>query len=112
MTRPSLPDVLRVLPDPETRSLALSRFRDRGFSLDSFSRPAARAAMAEALTRAEDWLELDHPRRTGERAAIRRVRRALESEPSYDAMRFAAGSRGPARKRTAVAAAAASSTCS
>ncbi len=75
------PDVLRVLPDDETRSCALSRFREAGFSADSFGhRRGARVAMAEALTSTEDWLEVEHPRRTRERDAIRAVRRRLEQE--------------------------------
>lgn len=81
-------DVLAVLQDDETRSYALSRFRDAGFSADAFGhRRAAREALADALTRTEDWLEyreVDHPRRAHwyrpQREAIRGVRRRLEWE--------------------------------
>lgn len=69
-TRLTWPDVVRVLPEPETRSYALSRFRDSGFDADSFGhRRAAREAMASALTRAEDWLEITYlamTRQTGQ----------------------------------------------
>ena len=79
-------DVVRVLPDPETRSCALSAFRGSGFDADSFgTRRSAREALADALTRAEDWLELTYPRsprRQAERAAIRELRRRLEGEVS------------------------------
>jgi hypothetical protein len=84
------PEVLGCLAEDETRSYALSRVRDAGFTADEFSsgdasRGAARArwrgareAMADALTRTEDWLEMEHPRRERERHAIREVRRRLE----------------------------------
>ena len=79
--RVTYPEVLRVLPDDETRSYALSRFREAGFSADSFAhRPRARRAMVEALTSAEDWLEVEHPRRVRDRDAVRAVRRCLEQE--------------------------------
>ena len=82
------PDVLRVLQDDEARSFALSRFRASGFSPDDFGRVRrAREAMADVLTRAEDWLEMlgvDGRRRgatfEGLRIAIREVRRRLEWE--------------------------------
>jgi hypothetical protein len=93
------PDVLRVLTEDETRSYAMNLFSRSGFSADEFgsgetSRGARRArwrgareAMADALTRTEDWLEyqgIDHPRRAhrydAERVAIRDVRRRLEWE--------------------------------
>ena len=77
-------DVVRVLPDPETRSYALSAFRGSGFDADSFGhKTKAREALADALTRAEDWLELTYPRsprRQAERTAIRELRRRLEGE--------------------------------
>jgi hypothetical protein len=82
------PDVLRCLPEDETRSCAIGRYRDAGFAADSFGhRRNAREAMADALTRTEDWLEyreVDLPRRAhlyrAERDAIRDVRRRLEWE--------------------------------
>jgi hypothetical protein len=74
-------DVLRCLPDDQTRSYALSRFRESRFDADSFAtRIAARAALADALTATEDFLEVEHPRREGDRLAIRDVRRRLETE--------------------------------
>lgn len=83
-------DVLRCLPDDETRSHALDRFRSAGFSADEFGMPAigrgagrrrqAREAAADALARTEDWLESEHSRRTRDRDVIRTVRRRLEQE--------------------------------
>lgn len=74
-------DVLRPLQRDEARSVALSLYRARGYSPDDFGRVrAARGAMADALSRTEDWLEIEHPRCETERAAVRRVRRALEQE--------------------------------
>lgn len=74
-------EVLRCLgPGAETRALAISHFRKAGFSADSFAhKTKARQAAAAALTAAEDWLEVEHPR-AGERAAVRLVRRRLETE--------------------------------
>jgi hypothetical protein len=56
---------------------ALTRFRARGFEPDDFghSRPA-REAMADALARTEDELELRRARTD----LIRQVRRRLEQE--------------------------------
>lgn len=74
------PDVLRVLPGPETRSYAVALVRRAGFSADAFGHlREARAVVADALTRTEDWLEIrgGHVR---ERAAIRDLRRRLERE--------------------------------
>lgn len=80
-TRVTWADVVRALADDETRSCALSRFRDSGFSADSFGhRTEARRSLMEGLVRAEDWLEAEHPRRERERAALRDVRRRLEWE--------------------------------
>jgi hypothetical protein len=51
--RVAWPDVLRCLDRDQTRSLALSRFRDSGFNADSFGHSnKARLAMAEALAAA------------------------------------------------------------
>lgn len=81
-------DVLRALQDDQARELAVSHYRARGFGPDDFGhkRPA-REAMADALTFAEDRLELANlDQRAGTaardraRAAIRPVRRRLEWE--------------------------------
>lgn len=73
------PDVLRALDRDSLRSLALNRFRDRGFDAETFGRfSRARLAMAEALTATEDWAELAHPR--WDLGAVREVRRRLEAE--------------------------------
>lgn len=75
------PQVLGVLQRDQIRSRALTDFRAAGFTADQFARlNGARAAMVEALVRVEDWLELEHPRWTCEREAIRAIRRSLESE--------------------------------
>jgi hypothetical protein len=79
MNRVTWPEVLRALDRDETRSMALNQFRTSGFNADSFRRLIdARRCLARALTAAEDWVELEHPRwgRTG----IRAVRRRLELE--------------------------------
>ena len=77
-------DVLRAVQTDEARRLAMAHYRARGFEPDDFEhRRQARAAMADALTRTEDWLELagrDIESRRRERAAIRNVRRRLEWE--------------------------------
>lgn len=78
-TRPTWPDVLRALQDDETRSYALRRFREAGFSADSFAnKTESRATVARGLTEAEDWLELRYPKR--DRSALRDLRRQLEAE--------------------------------
>ena len=80
------PDVLQAMPEDETRSYAFRRVRDAGFSAVSFGLKTnarwrrAREATADALTRTEDWLELTHPRRAADRAALQAVRRRLEWE--------------------------------
>lgn len=72
-------DVLRAMPRENVRQRVLESYRAQGFTPDDFARrTGARAAMADALTRAEDWLELDHPRLAAERAALAAVRRPLE----------------------------------
>jgi hypothetical protein len=63
----------------------MGRFRDSGFSADSFGAKtlattrATREAMAAALTATEGWLEYEHPA-YAERDSIRAVRRRLEWE--------------------------------
>lgn len=75
-------DVLRVLQTDETRRAVIGQFRATGWTPDDFARrPAARQAMARALSFAEDRLELQ--RGSGareERLAIRAIRRTLEAE--------------------------------
>jgi hypothetical protein len=73
-------DVLRVLSSDETRAAVLARYRAAGFTPDDFATSGlARDAMADALTRAEDVLELQAGSvRAAMRAAIRAVRRRLE----------------------------------
>jgi len=81
-TRPrsGWPDVLRAIAESEdARTLALTLYRAAGHMPDDFAHSrAARECMADALTRAEDWLEMHHPR--FERAGIQAVRRSLETE--------------------------------
>lgn len=76
-------DVLGCLESEIARRRALDAYRAAGFSPDDFvmSR-AARATMAGALTRVEDWLELEpqSPWVVRHRGATRRVRRRLERE--------------------------------
>ena len=77
------PEVLRALPDPETRSYALQILRDRGFSPAFFDeRNEVRLGVSEALTRTEDWLEMRRATRRLEalRTGIQAVRRRLEDE--------------------------------
>jgi hypothetical protein len=74
-------DVLRALQADETRAAVMADYRGKGHRPDDFSSGRrAREAMAEALIRAEDHLELAHPRRLDERAALRSVRAPLERE--------------------------------
>lgn len=74
-------NVLAALPDDATRLETLRRYRAAGFTADDFATSRkARRAMAEALTRTEDRLEIEHPRRIAERDAIKAVRRRLELE--------------------------------
>lgn len=88
-------DVVRVLPDPETRSAVVASLRASGFDPDSFARRiGARRVVADALTRTEDALELAELDAGGsgrgrrreilaeQRAAIRELRRRLEGEVS------------------------------
>lgn len=64
----------------EARALALSLYRAAGYGPDDFARSrAARMAMADALTRTEDHLEIQGARRDAERGRIRAVRRRLEA---------------------------------
>ena len=74
-------DVLGALQSDNGRSAALASYRAAGHTADSFATSRhARRAMAEALTRTEDALESANGRLTGERLALRAVRRTLECE--------------------------------
>lgn len=74
-------DVLRAVQRDVVRSRVLDRYRAAGFVADDFGHGVrARAYMADCLTRAEDWLELAHPRWLDDRAALAAVRRPLELE--------------------------------
>jgi len=76
-------DVLRVVQGSKTRQRVFDAYRARGFTPDDFATlKAARESMADALTRAEDWLELlpgKHAVKAA-RSAIAGVRRQLELE--------------------------------
>jgi len=76
----SWPDVLRAIAEcGEARTLALAHYRASGFTPDDFAHSrAARECMADALTRAEDWLEMHRPR--FDRGVIQAVRRSLEGD--------------------------------
>ena len=67
-------------PTDTTRAAVLARFRAAGGDRDAW-RVRDRTLMADALTRAEDELELRAgSRAAAERSAIRVVRRALEGD--------------------------------
>jgi len=75
---PDWPEVLRALGRPVVRSYALERFRTLGFSAVSWGTSnEVTAAMARALSEAEDWIELGHPK-WSERETIKALRRRLE----------------------------------
>lgn len=85
MSRVEWTDALRVLQRPEARQRVSSSLRAAGFRPDHVGLTAgrsraARSALADALTWAEDWLEMEVQRSEVERAAIRGVRRRLEWE--------------------------------
>ena len=73
-------DVGRALAaHPGARDVALARFRELGGQRDEFRLVACRQAWADALTRAEDWLELQRGTRAEmARAPLRDVRRRVE----------------------------------
>lgn len=73
--------VFRVLKDEGTRSRVITALRASGFTtVDVAHHKTARLALAEILTRTEDWLEISKPKAWLEREAIRTVRRRLEVE--------------------------------
>lgn len=75
------PDVVRAVQSDEARSQTMSRYNASGYCPDDFAHKlAARAVMADALTRVEDILESRGPSTAAERARIRTVRRQLEVE--------------------------------
>ncbi len=74
--------VLRTLgPHDGARALVLADFRARGGSLDAWHQRLTRAAMAEALSRAEDALESESRGHVAKaRTDLRGIRRRLELE--------------------------------
>jgi hypothetical protein len=72
---PEYAKLLALVPDDESRSLALGRFKDSGGNRDRWAGPDW-LAMASALTRVEDLWEMKYPRR--DRLPLRDARRALE----------------------------------
>ncbi len=80
--RVTWPDVLGATRTEQTRLAVTIRFREAGFTADQFAHSAAaRRAACDALTYAEDALELQsRGRMTEERVAMRTVRRRLECE--------------------------------
>lgn len=79
----SWPDVSRTLSNTETRSYAVKLLNECQKS-DVFegAKPATRRAWADALSKTEDWLKLQHRsvKRDAERKSLRAVRRRLECE--------------------------------
>jgi hypothetical protein len=74
---PGYSTVLGALGRDEVRERVLSRFKERGGDRNRWI-ASDHDVMADALTRAEDWLELDHPR-WPEREALAIVRRKVEA---------------------------------
>lgn len=75
-----LQDVLAVLQRSAARSMAMNWFRTLGGDLERFVQPVNKGRMATALSRVEDWMEINHPKCLDERTAIRDIRRLLEHE--------------------------------
>ena len=74
-------NVLQALADRDARSRVLAEFRRRGGTPDTWRLRSTREAMADALTRTEDAIELEsRGRMTAERLALRGIRRRLECE--------------------------------
>lgn len=79
--RVTYPDVLRVLTRTAVRSHCLQTWRALGGDPDHWeSNRTYREAMVTALADTEGWLEATHPTWAIDRAAVRSVRRRLESE--------------------------------
>lgn len=74
---PRYSTILGALGRDEVRERVLSRFKERGGDRNRWS-AADHVAMADAVTRAEDYLELEHPR-WPERETLAAVRRKLEA---------------------------------
>ena len=74
---PRYSTVLGALGRDEVRERVLDRFKARGGERNRWAVPDS-DVMAEALTRAEDWLEVEHPR-WPERGTLAAVRRKLEA---------------------------------
>ena len=74
--------VLRALgPHDGARALVLADFRARGGSPDTWHLRSTREAMVEALSRAEDALEVEsRGRMTAARVDLRGIRRRVERE--------------------------------
>jgi len=75
-------DVAKLLEDAETRSYVAQRILKAGFTLDSLQGVKTRAILADALTRAEDKMELEPKTASKDaaRAKVRVFRRVLERE--------------------------------
>lgn len=69
--------VLGAIGRDEVRELVLGRFKARGGGCNRWNATDHRV-MADAITRAEDWLEIEHGR-WPEREALAALRRKLES---------------------------------
>lgn len=76
-------DVLRAMPDSKTLRMFLGLMANSGITASSWNDGskdrAPRVAMAEALTRTEDWLEGRNALRS-QGPAVQEVRRRLECE--------------------------------
>jgi hypothetical protein len=73
--------VSRRLSGTKARGDVLREYRAAGFGPDDFHLRQARIALADALTRAEDQLELESAgRQTRERTQLKALRRELEAE--------------------------------
>lgn len=75
------PEVLRALPDDQSRSLALKGFRDRGFTAESFaSQTEVREVLVEDLVKLEDAYEFRRGKFAAVSADVKALRRRLELE--------------------------------
>lgn len=73
-------DVLRVVQSTKARQIVFERYGSAGFRPDDFGGSRkARETLGDALSAAEDWLELERPF-SSERASIRALRSPLERE--------------------------------
>lgn len=76
------PEVLQAIQDTETRSSVVFGFRAAGFTPDQMSLRSAHVALADAITREEDRLEMqvDCSSRRTIRTSLRTIRRRLEGD--------------------------------